>query len=70
MVVTEHANSRFAVYLIPPYKVARAVAEIHQMLRKQFGFIAADQFQVPILQQFSAIYLTDSTIQWQWWGCF
>ena len=46
MVVTEHANSRFAVYLIPPYKVARAVAEIHRMLRKQFGFIAADQFQV------------------------
>ena len=46
MVATEPAKSRFAVYLIPPYKVARTVAEIHQMLRKQFGFIAADQFQV------------------------
>jgi 2'-5' RNA ligase len=46
LVVTEPTNSRFAVYLIPPYKVARAVAEIHQMLRKQFGFIAADRFQV------------------------
>jgi 2'-5' RNA ligase len=41
-----HANSRFAVYLIPPYEVSRAVTEIHQMLREQFGFIAADQFQV------------------------
>jgi 2'-5' RNA ligase len=40
------SDCRFAVYLIPPYKVARAVAEIHRMLRKQFGFIAADQFQV------------------------
>jgi len=39
-------KSRFAVYLIPPYPIARAVAEVHQMLRKQFGFIAADQFQV------------------------
>ena len=46
MAVTEPSKSRFAVYLIPPYEVARAVAEIHQMLRKQFGFIAADQFQV------------------------
>ncbi len=46
MAVTGHTDSRFAVYLIPPYKVARAVTEIHQMLRKQFGFIAADQFQV------------------------
>lgn len=46
MTATEHANSRFAVYLIPPYEVARAVTEVHRMLRKQFGFIAADQFQV------------------------
>ncbi len=46
MVVTEHVKSRFAIYLIPPYNVARAVTEIHQMLRKQFGFIAADRFQV------------------------
>jgi len=40
------ADSRFAVYLIPPYRVARDVAEIHRLLRKQFGFIAAGQFQV------------------------
>jgi len=46
LVVTEPTKSRFAVYLIPPYKVARDVAEIHHLLRKQFGFIAADQFQV------------------------
>lgn len=38
--------SRFAVYLIPPYQVAQPVMEIHQLLRKQFGFIAADRFQV------------------------
>jgi 2'-5' RNA ligase len=46
LAVTDYTDSRFAVYLIPPYGVARAVAEIHRMLRKQFGFIAADQFQV------------------------
>ncbi|MBC7249715.1 MAG: 2'-5' RNA ligase family protein [Anaerolineae bacterium] len=46
MTTTELTRSRFAVYLIPPYKIARDVAEIHYMLRKQFGFIAADQFQV------------------------
>ena len=46
MTLTRHTKSRFAVYLIPPYKVARDVAEIHRMLRKQFRFIAADQFQV------------------------
>ncbi len=39
-------NSRFAVYLIPPYEIARAVAEVHYMLRKQFGFSAADGFAV------------------------
>lgn len=38
--------SRFALYLIPPYQVARQVADVHTILRKQFGFIAADQFQV------------------------
>jgi 2'-5' RNA ligase len=43
---TEYANSRFAVYLIPPYHVARAVTEIHQVLAKQFGFTAASRFQV------------------------
>ncbi len=46
MTQRQQTNSRFAVYLIPPYKIARDVAEIHRMLRKQFGFIAADQFQV------------------------
>jgi len=46
LVVTEHVKSRFAVYLIPPYNIARSVTGIHQMLRKQFGFIAADRFQV------------------------
>lgn len=38
--------SRFALYLIPPYAIARDVDEIHRVLRKQFGFVAADQFQV------------------------
>lgn len=42
----EYADSRFAVYLIPPYHAARAVTEIHQMLGKQFGFTAASRFQV------------------------
>ena len=37
---------RFAVYLVPPYPVACTVAEIHEMLRKQFGFVAADRFPV------------------------
>jgi 2'-5' RNA ligase len=41
-------NSRFAIYLIPPYEVARDVSEMHRMLRKQFGFIAADRFQVHV----------------------
>jgi len=41
-----NTDSRFAVYLIPPYEVARAVDEVHRLLRKQFGYIAADQFQV------------------------
>jgi len=39
-------DARYAVYLIPPYHVARAVTEIHQMLQKQFGFAAAARFQV------------------------
>jgi 2'-5' RNA ligase len=39
-------ESRFAFYLIPPYQVARDVAEIHTILRKQFGLVAADNFQV------------------------
>jgi 2'-5' RNA ligase len=44
----EEADLRFAVYLIPPYPVARAVVEVHRMLRKQFGFTAADRFQAHI----------------------
>ncbi|MGB3714886.1 MAG: 2'-5' RNA ligase family protein [Candidatus Promineifilaceae bacterium] len=36
---------RYAVYLIPPYEVARRIVEVHSMLRKQFGFTAADKFQ-------------------------
>lgn len=42
----ESASSRFAVYLIPPYHVARAVVEIHQVLAKQFGLAASSRFQV------------------------
>lgn len=38
------ADSRFAVYLIPPYPLSQRVAEIHRLLRKQFGFQAADRF--------------------------
>jgi 2'-5' RNA ligase len=37
---------RYAVYLIPPYVVSRMVMDVHQMLRKQFGLMAADCFQV------------------------
>lgn len=44
--LTTPHDSRFAVYLIPPYRVARDIAEIHYMLRKQFGFAAADRLQV------------------------
>ena len=40
------ANSRFAVYLIPPYQLSKGVAEVHYLLRKQFGFAAADHFPV------------------------
>ena len=39
-------ESRFAVYLIPPFQVARAVMDVRLMLRKQFGFAAANKFQV------------------------
>ncbi len=39
-------DSRFAVYLIPPYQLSKEVAEVHHLLRKQFGFAAADRFQV------------------------
>jgi 2'-5' RNA ligase len=39
-------KSRFALYLVPPYPIARDIAEIHAMLEKQFGFKAAGRFQV------------------------
>jgi 2'-5' RNA ligase len=39
-------DSRYAVYLIPPYHIARGVTQAHAMLRKQFGFTAADRFPV------------------------
>jgi len=39
-------NSRFAVYLIPPYQLSKSVAETHTLFRKQFGFSAADRFPV------------------------
>ncbi len=39
-------NSRYAVYLIPPYQLSKNVAEAHALLRKQFGFYAADRFPV------------------------
>ncbi len=42
----DQPDSRFAAYLIPPYRVANMVAEIHKVIHKQFGFMAADQFQV------------------------
>ncbi len=41
-----NADYRFAVYLIPPYQIAQPIAEVHQMLHKQFGFVAAGRFQV------------------------
>ena len=41
-----NADYRFAVYLIPPYQVARPVTEVHHMLQKQFGFVAGGRFQV------------------------
>jgi len=40
------AQYRYAVYLIPPYDVARRVSEVHELLKKQFGFTAASKFQV------------------------
>ena len=48
MTIVEYTESRFAVYLVPPYRIARSVAEVHSMLRKQFGFVAADRFQVHV----------------------
>jgi len=39
-------DSRFAVYLIPPYPLSRDIAEIHRMLQKVYGFKAGGRFQV------------------------
>ena len=39
-------DSRFALYLIPPYDVAEPIASVHSMLYRQFGFKAANRFQV------------------------
>lgn len=41
-----NADYRYAVYLIPPYRVARPVTEVHEMLQKQFGLAAGGRFQV------------------------
>lgn len=41
-----HPSARYAVYMIPPYQIAKAVAEIHSMLRKQYNLSAADRFPV------------------------
>jgi 2'-5' RNA ligase len=40
------SGTRYALYLIPPYSVVKPVADIHALLRKQFGFSAADRFMV------------------------
>ena len=39
-------DSRFAVYLIPPYPLSKGISEVHYLLSKQFGFAAADRFPV------------------------
>lgn len=39
-------DKRYALYLIPPYRVSKNVMEVHQMLQKQYGFTAAARFQV------------------------
>ena len=43
---TDLSQYRYAVYLIPPYEVAHLVSDVHELLKKQFGFIAASKFQV------------------------
>jgi len=40
------SDSRFAVYLILPYQLSKGISEAHYLLRKQFGFAAADRFPV------------------------
>jgi len=39
-------QSRFAFYLIPPYQIAKDIAEIHSLLKKQYGVSAAGRFQI------------------------
>jgi len=39
-------ESRFAFYLLPPYHITKDIAEIQSMLKKQYGFSAADKFQL------------------------
>lgn len=39
-------QSLFAFYLIPPYQIAKDIAEIHSLLKKQYGFSAAGRFQI------------------------
>jgi len=38
-------ETRFAFYLVPPYPIARDLAEIHTLLEKQYGFKAGGRFQ-------------------------
>jgi len=38
-------GSRFAFYLTPPYQIAKDIAEIQSMLKKQYSYSAADKFQ-------------------------
>ena len=39
-------QSRFAFYLIPPYQIAKDIADIHSLLKKQYRFSAAGRFQI------------------------
>ena len=82
--VDRQSRFRFAVYLIPPYVVARAVAEIHDMLQKQFGFVAASRFQVhatikgfykraggsldPLLERLDAVFAAQRPFEIQFGG--
>lgn len=40
----QQANVRFGVYLRPSYAMCRAQAEVHDLLRRQFGLIAGGAF--------------------------
>lgn len=43
---SDFSQYRYAVYLIPPYGASHCVEDVHRLLTKQFGFIAAAKFQV------------------------